>query len=107
MSKPVLTLYCAHPREYCFMRIDTCISSSQSSRDREYPILERQPSYYNPLHSFDLAKGDQKHYQQQYGDMYFLRLAKLKPVVEQIAAEAWDGFQVHNVSEVAPLVHYL
>lgn len=79
---------------------------TQYSRDRGYPTLERQPSHYNPLHSFDLAKGDQKHYQQQYGDMYFLRLAKLKPVVEQIAAEAWDGFQVRSVSDVAPLVLY-
>ncbi|KAA6407429.1 MAG: hypothetical protein FRX48_08672 [Lasallia pustulata] len=61
---------------------------------REYPTIERQPSHYNPLHRFDLAKGDQKHYQQQYGDMYFLRLAKLKPVVEDIAAEEWDGFQI-------------
>ena len=26
--------------------------------------------------------------------MYFLRLAKLKPAVEEIAAEAWDGFQI-------------
>jgi DNA polymerase delta subunit 2 len=36
----------------------------------------------------------EKHYQQQYGDMYFLRLTKLKPVVEIIAEEAWDGFQI-------------
>jgi DNA polymerase delta subunit 2 len=26
--------------------------------------------------------------------MYFLRLALLKPVVEKVAAEAWDGFQI-------------
>lgn len=26
--------------------------------------------------------------------MYFLRLAKLKPEVEKIAAEAWDGFHI-------------
>ncbi len=26
--------------------------------------------------------------------MYFLRLTKLKPAVESIAAEAWDGFQI-------------
>jgi DNA polymerase delta subunit 2 len=26
--------------------------------------------------------------------MYFLRLAKLKPAVEKIAAEAWDGFRI-------------
>ena len=28
--------------------------------------------------------------------MYFLRLAKLKPAVEQVATEAWDGFQIAN-----------
>lgn len=26
--------------------------------------------------------------------MYFLRLTKLKPAVEQFAAEAWDGFHI-------------
>jgi DNA polymerase delta subunit 2 len=54
--------------------------------------IERLQSSYAPLHTFELEK--EKHYQQQYGDMYFLRLTKLKPVVEKIAAEAWDGFQV-------------
>ena len=46
------------------------------------------------MRSFELAKGDEKHYQQQFGDMYFLRLAKLKPAVEQIAADAWEDLQV-------------
>jgi hypothetical protein len=55
-----------------------------------YEPLERTPSSYNPLHSFRLPKGENKHYQQQYGDMYFLRLAKLKPAVEAVAKEAWD-----------------
>lgn len=31
---------------------------------------------------------------QQYGDMYFLRLAKLKPVIEAIAGEEWDDFEI-------------
>ena len=61
-------------------------------RDEKYPLLERQPSSYKPLSTFALEK--EKHYQQQYGDMYFLRLTKLKPAVEGIAAEAWDGFQI-------------
>lgn len=26
--------------------------------------------------------------------MYFLRLVQLKPIVEEIAAEAWDDFKV-------------
>lgn len=70
--------------------------STQDSvrRDESYEIFERQTSRVNPLHSFKLAKGDQKHYQQQYGDMYFLRLAKLKPAVEEIAADAWEGAEV-------------
>jgi DNA polymerase delta subunit 2 len=62
--------------------------------EEEYPTIDRTPSSYNPLHSFDLAKGDQKHYQQQYGDMYFLRLAMLKPAVEEIAADAWGEIEV-------------
>ena len=35
-----------------------------------------------------------RHYQQQYADMYFLRLARLKPVVAEIAAAAWEGYNV-------------
>ena len=63
-------------------------------RTEEYPNFERIPSVYNPLHSYELAKGDQKQYQQQYGDMYFLRLAKLKPAVEELASQAWEDFEV-------------
>jgi DNA polymerase delta subunit 2 len=65
-----------------------------ATSNAEYPTPDRLPSSYNPLNTFELAKGSQKHYQQQYGDMYFLRLAKLKPVIERYAAEAWDGFEV-------------
>ncbi|KAI1632059.1 DNA polymerase delta subunit 2 [Biscogniauxia mediterranea] len=49
--------------------------------------LERTASSYKPLHSFRLNK--EKSYQQQFADMYFLRLTKLKPAVEQIASAAW------------------
>ncbi|RWA13555.1 hypothetical protein EKO27_g1555 [Xylaria grammica] len=49
--------------------------------------LERTASEYKPLHSFKLDK--EKSYQQQFADMYFLRLTKIKPVVEQRASEAW------------------
>ncbi|MCJ1357176.1 MAG: hypothetical protein MMC33_007172 [Icmadophila ericetorum] len=62
--------------------------------DYEYPSIERLPSHYNPLHTFDLPKGEKKHYQQQYADMYFLRLAQLKPAVEELAAAAWSEFEV-------------
>jgi DNA polymerase delta subunit 2 len=63
-----------------------------SYRDQKYTSLERQPSLYKSLTTYALEK--EKHYQQQYGDMYFLRLTKLKPAVEQIAAEAWEDFQI-------------
>ena len=49
--------------------------------------FERPASDYKPLHSFKLDK--EKSYQQQFADMYFLRLTKLKPTVEQRASEAW------------------
>lgn len=54
--------------------------------------IERLPCEYKPLYTFDLEKD--KQYRQQYGDMYFLRLAKLKPAAEKVAAEAWDGFEI-------------
>jgi hypothetical protein len=75
--------------------------SSETGYEPQY----RVSSVYNPLHTFALPKADQRRYQQQYGDMYFLRLAKLKPEVEKVAGEAWDGFSVsiflhkHNTME--------
>ncbi|KAI9701383.1 MAG: hypothetical protein M1820_006474 [Bogoriella megaspora] len=66
----------------------------QPPTDDDFPTLQRIPSSYNPLHTYELAKGSDKHYQQQYADMYFTRLAMLKPAVEEVAAEAWEGFQV-------------
>ncbi|KAI9930983.1 hypothetical protein MW887_010638 [Aspergillus wentii] len=62
--------------------------------DEENAPVYREASHYNPLHTFQLPTGQERHYQQQYGDMYFLRLAKLKPAVEEIATEAWEGFSI-------------
>ncbi|KAL2004089.1 hypothetical protein VTN02DRAFT_309 [Thermoascus thermophilus] len=62
--------------------------------DDEYAPLYREPSFYNPLHTFKLPKGEERHYQQQYGDMYFLRLARLKPAVEEVARESWEGLSI-------------
>lgn len=62
--------------------------------DTQYPTLIRTPSSYNPLTTFTLPKGENRHYQQQYADMYFARLAQLKPAVEQIAADAWSDFEI-------------
>ena len=63
-----------------------------TTSDEKYRALTRQPSSYKPFETYALEK--EKHYQQQYGDMYFLRLTKLKPIVEQIAQDAWYGFQI-------------
>ena len=65
--------------------------------ETEYTPVYRETSHYNPLHTFQLPPGQERHYQQQYGDMYFLRLAKLKPAVEEVAIEAWEGFSVRSI----------
>lgn len=72
-------------------------------RGKEEDELERTASTYKPLHSFQLAK--QKSYQQQYADMYFLRLTKIKPAVDALAEEAWSdtvigGEKVKQVERV-------
>ena len=76
------------------MNLGYHLPTSNLCSDQEYSIQTRANASYYALRSFELAKGDQKHYQQQFGDMYFLRLAKLKPAVEAVAAEAWDGYEV-------------
>jgi DNA polymerase delta subunit 2 len=65
----------------------------QHIRSEDAPYLpSRNASAYNPLHTFDLPKGADKHYGQQFADMYFLRLAELKEHVKQKAEEAWSDF---------------
>lgn len=62
--------------------------------DDRYGEVKRVPSNYNPLYSFRLPRGDNKQYEQQFADIYFLRLAKLKPVIEKVAAEEWKGYEI-------------
>lgn len=62
--------------------------------DEELQTLERTQFIYSPLQTYTLPRGETKHYQQQYADMYFARLAQLKPAVEQIAAEAFSEFEI-------------
>lgn len=69
--------------------------------DEEHAPIYRSTSSYNPLHTFQLPSGQERHYQQQYGDMYFLRLAKLKPAVEEIAVETWEGLSVRIARRVS------
>ncbi|KAK0752039.1 DNA polymerase alpha/epsilon subunit B-domain-containing protein [Schizothecium vesticola] len=51
--------------------------------------LERSSSNYHPLHTFTLGRDLQ--YQQQFADIYFLRLTKIKPAVEKVAEASWEG----------------
>jgi DNA polymerase delta subunit 2 len=61
---------------------------------QEYPTMERKQSIYNPLPTYILPRGEAKHYQQQFADMYFARLALLKPAVKSVATEAFSDFEV-------------
>ncbi|KAK2590976.1 DNA polymerase delta small subunit Cdc1 [Conoideocrella luteorostrata] len=61
----------------------------KNATDAAHNPPPRVADSYKPLHTFDLDK--QRPYKQQYGDMYFLRLAKIKPAVEQVAAASWAG----------------
>lgn len=54
----------------------------------EQEAPKRAPSSYKSLHTYLLDK--EKSYKQQYADMYFLRLTKIKPAVEQLASSAWQ-----------------
>lgn len=58
------------------------------------PPLTRAHTTYTPLRTYILPKGEARHYQQQYADMYFARLAQLKPAVKQIASDAWADFEL-------------
>jgi DNA polymerase delta subunit 2 len=71
--------------------------------DETYQERQRVPSAYNPLYSYRLPRGETKQYQQQFADIYFLRLAKLKPVVEKIAQDEWEDFEI--AGEKAQRVH--
>lgn len=71
---------------------------SWSSKD-SYEVTDRKSSFYNPLQSYLLPRGETKQYMQQFADMYFLRLAKLKPSVESIADSDWGDFQVSFIQD--------
>ncbi|KAF5675270.1 dna polymerase delta subunit 2 [Fusarium heterosporum] len=61
----------------------------QKPSDSAHQVPSRSASACKSLQSFALDK--HRSYKQQYGDMYFLRLTKIKPAVDQVAAAAWTG----------------
>ena len=46
------------------------------------------------MYSYRLPQGDKRSYAQQFADMYFLRLQKLKGAVEEIAERDWEDFEI-------------
>jgi len=68
----------------------TIMAPSDPLSSSDWPeAAERHQSAYKPLTTFHLDKS--RPYQQQFGDMYFLRLTKIKPAVEQIASASFGG----------------
>lgn len=67
---------------------------TKPTKNDNFAQLNRTSSSYNPLHSYRLPHGENKNYMQQFADTYFLRLAKLKPVVEAIANHEWEDFEI-------------
>ncbi|KAG9255336.1 DNA polymerase alpha/epsilon subunit B-domain-containing protein [Emericellopsis atlantica] len=65
---------------------DTLLSQPSNSA---HTVQTRPASTYKPLSTYKLDKG--RSYQQQYGDMYFLRLTKIRPAVEEVAEAEWSG----------------
>ncbi|KAK6354304.1 hypothetical protein TWF730_008714 [Orbilia blumenaviensis] len=59
----------------------------------EHPPFERQQTVYKTDPQFQL---DSHSYQTQYVDIYFLRLAVLKKIVESHGRERWDGVEVNG-----------
>jgi DNA polymerase delta subunit 2 len=63
----------------------------------------RVPSAYNPLYNYRLGQSETKQYNQQFADIYFLRLAKLKKIVEKHAEAEWEEYEL--AGESARRVH--
>ncbi|KAI1948216.1 DNA polymerase delta small subunit Cdc1 [Ophidiomyces ophidiicola] len=62
--------------------------------EEEYPPQYRQPSNYSPLYTFRLPPGEKRHYQQQYADLYFVRLARLKEAAAEQALADWSDAEI-------------
>ncbi|KAK6529759.1 hypothetical protein TWF281_008920 [Arthrobotrys megalospora] len=59
----------------------------------EHQPFERHQTVYKTDPQFQI---DNHSYQTQYVDIYFLRLAQLKPTVEEHGRERWDDLEVHG-----------
>lgn len=73
-----------------------------NSPERIYSPLERVQTDHVADPRFIVKE---RTYQQQFSDMYFLRLAKLKPAVEEAAMEAWDDTEVRTNNQLERNAH--
>ncbi|KAI5811496.1 DNA polymerase alpha/epsilon subunit B-domain-containing protein [Peziza echinospora] len=53
--------------------------------------LERVQTEHKWITQYNL---EERTYQQQFADIYFLRLAKLKPAVEEVARKTWGSYKI-------------
>ncbi|KAL1894686.1 DNA polymerase delta small subunit Cdc1 [Sporothrix stenoceras] len=75
-----------------FLLASFIVHTDLSPSSPDEPLPERVQTAYVPLHRFDLQNSRQ--YQQQFADMYFLRLAKIKPAVDAVASDVFDDVVV-------------
>lgn len=80
----------------CTWPVFTLKPNTDRNSEDAPPAPSRNHSAYNPLHDFVLPPGTERHYSQQFADMYFLRLMQLKKTVKQRAEDAWNDFEVCN-----------
>ncbi|MBE7180194.1 MAG: hypothetical protein INR71_03130, partial [Terriglobus roseus] len=64
------------------------------SADNDFTSPTRLQSTYKPLSTFVLPADESRSYQHQFADMYFLRLAELKPAIETVAAAAFASHSI-------------
>ena len=62
--------------------------------DDKYAVRSRQPSAYNPLYHYKLPQAEERQYAQQFADMYFLRLQRLRIHIESLAQAEWADFEL-------------
>lgn len=74
-----------------YTRTSVLIRLTGSAHDAEQKPRTRVQSTHEASTRFTVPT---RTYQQQYSDMYYMRLAKLKPVVMALAQEAWEDFEV-------------
>ncbi|KAK9478819.1 DNA polymerase alpha/epsilon subunit B-domain-containing protein [Lipomyces japonicus] len=72
-----------------------------SNHDNSHAVFTRASSQFNPIKEYNdefFITYKNKTYNQQYANLYYIRLAMLKPRVSKIAAECWTGMKIAGQS---------